>query len=217
MSLGDFQDFVYAAGLLDQPDPVAGWKALHDRQEKIIAWLKGKKSVTFKGANIDLRMSIEGRGFINCDGKVNFPDGETFTSPVENSVNGWVRFSYPAIFAGREVNDIELWFEDGKVVKETASKNQETLTEMLNTDPGARYLGEWGTGTNYGIQRFVKNMLFDEKIGGTIHLAVGNGFPEVGSKNESNIHWDMLCDMADSEISVDGELFYKNGKFAVEG
>ena len=217
MSLADFQDFVYKAGLLDQPDPVAGWKALHERQEKIIAWLKGKKNVTLKGANIDLRMSIEGRGFINCDGKVNFPDGEIFTSPVEDSVHGWVRFSYPAIYAGREVNDIELWFEGGKVVKESAQKNQDTLTEMLNTDAGARYLGEWGIGTNYGIQRFVKNMLFDEKIGGTIHLAVGNGFSEIGSKNESNIHWDMLCDMADSEICVDGEVFYQNGKFAIEG
>ena len=217
MSLGDFQDFVYAAGLLDQPDPIAGWKALHDRQEKVVSWLKGKKSVAFKGANIDLRMSIDGRSFINCDGKKNFPDGEIFTNPVEESVNGWVRFSYPAIFAGREVEDIQLWFEDGKVVKESAVKNQETLTEMLNTDAGARYLGEWGIGTNYGIQRFVKNMLFDEKIGGTIHLALGNGFPEVGGKNESNIHWDMLCDMADSEINVDGEVFYRNGKFALEG
>ena len=214
MSLADFEDFVYTAGMLDQPDPVAGWKALHDQQEKAIGWLKGKRSAVLKGANIDLRLSFEDRLFINCDGKVNFPDGEIFTSPVEDSVNGWVRFGYPAIFAGREVSDIELWFEDGKVVKERASKNQETLTELLNTDAGARYLGEWGIGTNYAIQRFVKNMLFDEKIGGTIHLAVGNGFKEANGKNESNLHWDMLCDMADSEILVDGEALYRNGKFA---
>jgi aminopeptidase len=215
MSLADFEDFVYNAGMLDQPDPVAGWKALHERQEQIIDWLKGKQEATLKGANIDLRLSIAGRSFINCDGKINFPDGEIFTTPVEESAQGWVRFNYPAIYAGREVEDIELWFEDGKVVKESAQKNQAMLTEMLNTDAGARYLGEWGIGTNYAIQRFVKEMLFDEKIGGTIHLALGNGFPKAGGKNFSNIHWDMLCDMADSEILVDGELFYKNGKFVV--
>ena len=145
-------------------------------------------------------------------GKFNFPDGEIFTGPVEDSVNGWVRFRYPAIYDGQEVNDIELWFEDGKIVKEKASKGQEFLTALLNTDPGARYLGEWGIGTNYHIQRFTKNMLFDEKIGGTIHLAVGASYPETGGKNESGLHWDMLCDMAASEIVVDGEVFYRNGK-----
>ena len=136
-------------------------------------------------------------------------------SPVrwKNSVEGWVRFRYPAIFNGQEVTDIELWFEKGRVVKETASKNQELLTALLNTDAGARYLGEFGIGTNYGITRFTKDMLFDEKMGGTIHLAVGAGLPETGSKNESGIHWDMLCDMNDANIHVDGDLFYENGKF----
>jgi aminopeptidase len=160
-------------------------------------------------------MSIKERQFMPCCGHENFPDGEIFTGPVEDSVNGWVRFKYPAIEYGQEVTDIELWFENGRVVKETASKNQEMLTSMLDTDPGARFLGEWGIGTNYGIQRFTKNMLFDEKMGGTIHLAVGAGYPETGSKNESGIHWDMLCDMADAEIQVDGETFYKNGKFTL--
>jgi aminopeptidase len=130
-------------------------------------------------------------------------------------VDGWVRYSYPAIQGGREVEDIELWFEDGKVIREKASKGQEMLSALLNTDDGSRYLGEWGIGTNYGIQRFTKNMLFDEKIGGTIHFAVGFGYPESGSQNESGIHWDMLCDMAESEIMIDGELFYKDGKFMV--
>ena len=134
---------------------------------------------------------------------------------MENSVNGWVRFKYPAIFAGQEIEDIELWFENGKVVKEKAGKNQELLTSQLNIDEGARYLGEWGIGTNYGITKFTKNMLFDEKIGGTIHLAVGLGFPEAGGVNESGTHWDMLCDMADSEVTVDGDLFYKDGKTVI--
>jgi aminopeptidase len=132
-----------------------------------------------------------------------------------DSVNGWVRFSYPDIFSGLEVNDIALWFENGRVVKETAVKGQEILTSLLNTDDGARVLGEWGIGTNYNIRQFTKNMLFDEKIGGTIHLAVGTGFPECGSQNSSGLHWDMLCDMAESEITVDGELFYKDGKVVI--
>jgi len=215
MSLSDYEDFVYTAGKLDLPDPVEAWRIQSERQEQLVRWLKGKEQVAIKGANVDVTLSIKGRGFINACGQRNFPDGEIFTSPVEDSVNGWVRFAYPAIYAGREVEDIELWFEDGKVVKETATKGQDLLTALLDTDDGARYLGEWGIGTNYDIQRFTKNMLFDEKMGGTIHFAVGFGFPEIGCKNESTIHWDMLCDMADSEVLVDGELFYKDGKFEV--
>jgi aminopeptidase len=212
MSLSDYEDFVYGAGLLDRPDPVALWREEGARQQRLIHWLGGKDKVTLTGANIDLSLSISGRTFIEADGKYNFPDGEIFTGPVEDSVNGWVRFRYPAIYGGQEVTDIELWFENGKVVKESASKNQALLTAQLNMDAGARYLGEWGIGTNYGIQRFTKNMLFDEKMGGTIHLAVGAAYPETGSRNESGLHWDMLCDMAESEITVDGEVFYRNGK-----
>jgi aminopeptidase len=216
MSLSEYQDFVYGAGLLDLDDPVAAWKAEAERQAKLIAWLKGKDQVVLKGTNIDLRMSIKERGFLKAAGRLNFPDGEIYTSPVEDSVNGWVRFGYPAIYGGKEVIDIQLWFEDGKVVKEQAGKGGELLTELLNTDEGARYLGELGIGTNYGIQKFTKNMLFDEKIGGTIHLAVGAGFSDIGGQNESGLHWDMLCDMSASEITVDGELFYKDGQFALE-
>jgi len=212
MSLSEYQDFVYGAGWLDQPDPVTLWREEGQRQRKLISWLAGKDQVQIKGADIDLSFSIKGRPFEPADGKYNFPDGEIFTGPVEDSANGWVRFQYPAIYAGREVIDIELWFEDGKVVKEKSSKGQDLLTSLLNTDPGARYLGEWGIGTNYAIQRFTKNMLFDEKIGGTIHFALGLGYPETGSKNNSGIHWDMLCDMKESEIMIDGELFYKDGK-----
>ena len=216
MSLSDYQEFVFGACHLHEDDPVSVWKNIGLQQEKYIRWLDGKETVTIKGENVDLQLSIKGRKFINCNGKLNFPDGEIFTGPVEDSVNGYIRFSYPGIFSGQEVDDIELWFEDGKVVKEKAGKGQDLLTKMLNTDDGSRYLGELGIGTNYGIQRFTKNMLFDEKIGGTIHLAVGAGFPESGSKNDSGIHWDMLCDMKDSEVRVDGEVLYKNGKFVIE-
>jgi aminopeptidase len=212
MSLSDYREFVYEAGMLNAKDPVALWKAEKKKQQKLVNWLKGKQKVSLKGDNIDLTFSIKGRSFIPCAGDQNFPDGEVFTSPVENSVNGWVRFKYPAIFDGQDIEDIELWFENGKVVQEKAKRNQELLTAQLNTDKGARYLGEWGIGTNYNIKQFTKNMLFDEKLGGTIHLALGLGFEEAGGKNTSGLHWDMLCDMAKSEIVVDGILFYKNGK-----
>lgn len=212
MSLSDYREFVYEAGMLNAEDPVAYWKAEADRQKKLIDWLAGHKQVVLKGEDVDLSMSIAGRTFIPCAGDENFPDGEIFTSPVENSVNGWIRFKYPAIFDGNEVENIELWFEGGRVMKEKAGKNQELLSSLLDTDPGARYLGEWGIGTNYGITRFTKNILFDEKLGGTIHLALGLGFPEAGGNNESGLHWDMLCDMAQAEVNIDGDLFYQNGK-----
>lgn len=212
MSLTEYQDFVYAAGKLDEPDPVSAWQREGQRQRELQSWMKGKDQVVLKGTDIDLSFSIKDRSFEVADGKYNFPDGEIFTSPVEESVNGWVRFGYPALFRGREVENIELWFENGRVVREQASKGQELLTSLLNTDEGARVLGEWGIGTNYHIPRFTKHMLFDEKLGGTIHLAVGAGFPELGGKNKSGLHWDMLCKMSDSEILVDGEVFYRNGK-----
>ena len=215
MSLSDYREFVYAAGMLNEDDPVAFWEAEAARQNVLIDWLAGRKDAVIKGENVDLTMSIEGRTFIPCAGHENFPDGEIFTSPVEDSTNGWIRFKYPAIFAGQEIEDVELWFENGKVVKEKASKNQELLTAQLDMDEGARYLGEWGIGTNYGITKFTKNMLFDEKIGGTIHLAIGQGIPEAGGKNESGTHWDLLCDMADSEVTLDGDLFYKDGKTVI--
>lgn len=212
MSLRDYEDFVFGAGMLDEEDPVAFWKAEGEKQRHLINWLKGRDKVVLKGANVDITLSIKDRTFEECAGKLNFPDGEIFTGPVEDSVSGWIRYKYPAIYNGNEVQDIELWFENGKIVKEKAGKNENILTATLNTDAGSRYLGEWGVGTNYGIQKFTKSMLFDEKIGGTIHFAVGSSYPETGGKNESGVHWDMLCDMAESEIVIDGDLFYKNGK-----
>lgn len=211
LSLMDYEDFVYTAGLLNEPDPVAVWVNEGKRQRQLIEWLAGRDKVHLKGEFIDLQLSIKGRTFKEADGKYNFPDGEIFTGPVEDSANGWVRFNYPAIYSGQEVIDVELWFENGKVIKEQASKGQELLTSLLNTDEGARFLGEWGIGTNYGIGRFTKNILFDEKIGGTIHLALGASYPETGGMNDSGLHWDMLCDMMSSEITVDGDLFYKDG------
>ena len=216
MSLSEYEDFVYSATFADRQDPVAEWRKFHDMQQVVVDWLKGHKHLTVKGPHVDLSMSVEGRLFVNCDGKENMPDGEVFTGPVEDSVNGWVEFTYPAIYMGREIEDVRLEFEDGKVVKASASKNEETLLSQLDVDEGARYVGEFAIGTNEGIQRFTKNMLFDEKIGGTIHMALGASIPESLGKNESAIHWDMLCDMKeDSEIRVDGDLLYQNGKFVI--
>jgi aminopeptidase len=212
MSLADYCEFFFAAGKLNEADPVVSWQAEGRRQQQLVDWLAGRERVVLKGSDIDLSFSIKERKFIVCDGKANFPDGEIFTGPVEDSANGWVRFKYPAIFGGREVLDVELWLENGLVVKEKAAKNSEFLTATLNTDAGSRYLGEWGIGTNYEIPCFTRNMLFDEKLGGTIHLAVGASLYETGGRNDSGLHWDMLCDMSESEVDVDGEVFYRNGR-----
>ena len=216
MSLRDYEEFVYGACFCDQDDPVARWQEVHDMQQKLVDWLVGKREVRVTGPNADLTLSIEDRVFMNSDGHKNMPSGEIFTGPVEDSVEGWVRFTYPAVTAGREVEGIELKFEKGKVVEASAKKGEEFLLKMLDTDPGARYVGEFAIGTNDGIKRFTKNILFDEKIGGSFHMAVGFGFPETGSKNESAIHWDMICDMRDGgEIHVDGDLFYRSGEFMI--
>ena len=216
MSLEEYEDFVFGATFANKTDPVGEWKKLGDMQQKKIDWLKGKKQVTLKGPNIDLEVSIDGRVFINACGERNMPDGEIFTGPVEESINGWYRASFPSIVQGRAVEGIELKFEDGKVINGTAQKNQDLLYSMLDADARSRYLGEFAIGTNFGIDRFTGSILFDEKIGGTVHVALGAGYPDTGSKNKSTIHWDMICDMRkDSEIHVDGELFYKDGQFVV--
>ncbi|MCB0078117.1 MAG: aminopeptidase [Anaerolineales bacterium] len=217
MSLRDYEDFVYKACHVDIEDPIAEWKARDRWQQRLVDWLQGKDQVTIRGENIDLSLSVKDRKFINDDGHFNMPGGEVFTGPVERSVNGWVRFSYPAVYNGNEVEDVQLTFEQGKVVDATAARNNDYLQAVLDTDEGARYLGEWAIGTNYGIDRFTRNILFDEKIGGTLHVALGAGYPETGNTNNSAVHWDMICDLRDgAEIHVDGELFYKGGEFMIE-
>jgi aminopeptidase len=198
-------------------DPVGYWQRFSAWQQKIVDWIEGKERVHVIAPGTDLHLSIAGRTFVNCDGKCNMPDGEVFTGPVENSVQGHVTFTYPVIYGGREVSGVRLWFEDGKVVKASADKNEDFLIQTLDTDAGSRYVGEFAIGTNEGITRFTRHMLFDEKINGSFHMAVGRGYPETGSRNESAIHWDMLCDMRDGgEIWVDDELLYKDGKFVIE-
>lgn len=216
MGIQEYQDFFYHACHADDltPDPIAYWQSVEEEQQRAVDWINGHDQVVLRGPNVDLKLSIRGRRFINACGKSNMPDGEIFTGPVEDSAQGWVRFTYPAVYAGRVVEGIELSFEDGRVVKASAQKNQDLLLQMLNTDAGARYLGEFAIGTNFEINRFTRSILLDEKIGGSFHIALGAGYPETGSLNKSTIHWDMICDMRrDAEIVVDGEVFYANGKF----
>jgi len=216
METDAYTDFVLKACKLDRDDPAAAWRELREEQQRLIDWLDGRKEVHLAGPDTDLRLSIEGRTWVNSDGRRNFPSGEIFTSPLENSVNGHIRFSFPVVTAGRQIEDIRLRFEDGRVVEASAAKNEAYLIETLDTDEGARYLGEFAFGTNFDIERFSKIILFDEKIGGTVHMAVGRGYPETGSTNESAIHWDMICDLRQGgQVTVDGELFQKDGRFAV--
>lgn len=213
MGTEEYKEFVFEMCKLNEVDPVAKWKELALNQTKWIDRLKGKDRLELKGPNIDLTMSIKDRTFLAGDGKENFPDGEIYCSPVENSTNGWIKFNYPSDDFGNEIQDLELWFENGKVTQYKASKGEEFFKSLIETDEGASILGEIGIGTNYEIKRFTKNTLFDEKMGGTIHLAVGMGFPESGGTNESAMHHDMVFSMRDSQILVDGELFYENGNF----
>jgi aminopeptidase len=216
MSLNHFEDFVYHACHADDTDPLAYWKSVEKKQLNYINRIEGHDQVVLRGPNVDLRLSINGRKLVNASGTCNMPDGELFTGPVEDSLNGWVKFTYPAIYSGTMVEGVELTFVNGRVATAKAEKNQAFLLEMLESDVGARYVGEFAIGTNFEIDRFSHNILFDEKIGGTFHLALGAGYPETGSKNKSIIHWDMICGMKeDADILVDGEMVYKNGKFTI--
>jgi aminopeptidase len=214
MSLDDYENMVFNACLPDMADPVGYWQRFSTRQQRIVDWLVGKKEVHLTGPETDLRLSIAGRNFINCDCHFNVPDGEVFTGPVETSIEGQVTFSYPTIFGGREVSGVKLWFEKGRVVKASADKNEDFLLKTLETDEGARRVGEFAIGTNEGITRFTREILFDEKIAGSFHMALGAGFPETGSLNKSAIHWDMICDLREGgAIWVDDQLLYENGQF----
>lgn len=213
MSLSEYEDFVYRAGKLDKNDPVAEWQKVSRAQAKLARFLNTLKTVWIVGPDTDLSFNVTGRKWINCDGHENFPDGEVFTGPVEDSAEGRIRYTFPAIHGGREVENVRLAFKKGKVVEATADKGEEYLRAMLDSDAGARYVGELSFGTNYSIQRFTKNTLFDEKIGGTMHIAVGASLPESGGRNKSSLHWDMVCDTRKGfTVYGDGKPIMKDGK-----
>ena len=207
MSLREFQDFVFSSLFVNKRDSIGAWRELSKRQQRLTDMLDAAEMVRIIGPGTELTMSVKGRRAVNCDGHYNMPDGEVFTGPIETSVNGKIFFqSFPVIFHGKEVSGISLSFKDGRVVHASAEKNNEFLQVMLNTDEGARYVGELGIGTNVGIKEYIKEILFDEKISGTVHLALGSGYPETGSKNESAIHWDMIMDLRQGgEVYIDGK------------
>jgi len=216
MSLSDYEDFAYSACLLDRDDPVAAWQEVRQRQQRLVDYLKDKREVHLVSQDTDLRFSIAGRTFINDYGTKNMPGGEVFSGPVEDSVEGTIRYTYPAFYQGQVVEDVRLRFERGRVIAHSARTNERFLSEMLDLDEGARTLGECAFGTNNGIQRFTRNVLFDEKMGGTMHFALGAGYPDTGALNQSALHWDMVTSLRDgNEVRVDGKLFIKDGEFVI--
>jgi aminopeptidase len=214
MSLPEYEDFVYRAGMVHRKDPVAHWRKLSERQARLCALLGKHETIRIVGKDTDITFNVAGRRWMNCDGHVNFPDGEVFTGPVEDSASGQIRFTFPAVYNSRAVENVRLTFKHGKVVDATADKGEEMLRQMLEIDAGARRVGELAFGTNPDIQRFTRNTLFDEKIGGTLHMALGASIPESGGKNQSAIHWDMVCDTrAGFTVYGDGKVIQKNGRF----
>lgn len=204
MSLTEYENFVYASCLQD-------WKKLGKRIDKIKSVFEKGKEVYLIGESVNLKFSIAGKNAAADKGEENMPGGEVFMAPIRESLNGWIKFDYPAIRSGKEVNDIVLNFEKGKVVKYSASKNEDFLKEMLETDENSSYVGEFGIGCNPKITKFTKNLLFDEKIGGTIHLALGAAYKENGGGNDSAIHWDIVKDMKNAKIILDGKVVQENG------
>jgi aminopeptidase len=213
MSLAEFEDFYYSACLIDADDPVEEWKKIAARHKRLIEWMKDRNEVHIEGEGTDLTLEVGERTWLPADGEANFPDGEIFTGPVETATNGYVTFTYPAEYGGQIVEGIRLEFENGRVVDASARTNEEFLIKTLDTDEGARVLGEVGIGTNYGIKEFTGSTLLDEKMGGTVHLAVGASYPESGGKNESSVHWDMVCDLRrGGRVTVDGDVLLEDGE-----
>jgi aminopeptidase len=216
MSLREYEDFYYAACLATDDEPVTAWRRQSDQVKRLAEWIDGREEVRVTAPGTDVTLGVAGRSWIPCVGEHNMPDGEFFTGPVEDSANGVVAFSFPASYGGRTVSGVRFHFEDGKIVDASAEQGEEFLIEMLDTDPGARRLGELGIGTNYGIATGTKEILLDEKIGGTVHMAIGMSYPETGGTNSSAVHWDMVCDLrAGGSIRVDGTELQRDGRFLV--
>lgn len=213
LSLEEYEQFVFGACNLFDEDPIQAWKDRSKWQQEIVDTLNGKEKVHYKGDGIDISFSTKGRTWINSDGQTNMPSGEVYTSPVEDSVNGVIRFSLPGLYMGNEVENVTLYVKDGFIEKWEATRGKDFLDHVFQI-PGTRRFGEAAVGTNYNINQLTKNILFDEKIGGTVHMAIGQSYLQCGGKNESAVHWDMITDMENGgAIYVDDEKVYENGKF----
>lgn len=216
MSLSEYEHFVFSACKLYENDPKAAWIQQRMQQQAIADHLNASKHIRYVNDHgTDLQFSCEGRTWINSDGQTNMPSGEVYTSPVEDSVQGVIHYTYPCIYQGHEVEGVTLWVRDGFIERWEAVRGKDFLDQIFET-PGARRFGEAAVGTNYGITRMTKNILFDEKIGGTVHLAVGQSYLQTGGKNESSVHWDMITDMTrGGAIYADGVRIYENGQFVL--
>lgn len=212
MSLEEYEKFVFEACNLMEENPMQTWIDFGRNQQKVVDYLNSKTKIHYSGPNCDLHFSMKGRIWINSDGKTNMPSGEVYTAPEDNSMNGWVRFTHPSLYMGETVENVELEIKDGYVQSWKASSNKEFLDKIFQIE-GSRRFGEAAVGTNYKIQRSTRNILFDEKIGGTIHLAIGDAYKQCNGVNQSSVHWDMITDMKEGEIYADGELCYQNGRF----
>jgi len=214
MSLAEYEEFVYGSALLDADDPVARWREFSGELRRVVEFLSPKQELRFVTEGTDITFAVGGRTWVAADGHENFPDGEVFTAPHDESTDGVIAFTYPAVFEGRQVDDVRLRFRGGEVVEATASRGEDFLQEMVALDDGARRVGELAFGLNDAVSVFTRNILFDEKIGGTMHLALGSAYPECGGTNRSALHWDMICDLrSGGEVYADGELVYRDGRF----
>jgi aminopeptidase len=217
MSLSDYEEFVFRACHVDEPDPVAHWRRVGEELQARAEELDAVRELRILGEDTDLTVEVAGRRWRAAHGLQNLPDGEVYTSPVETGVNGTIRFGFPSLFEGREIDDPRLRFEGGRVVEVGASSGQDYLEALVQMDAGASIAGEIAFGLNYEIDRFTRNILFDEKIGGTMHLALGMGFPTLGGNNRSSLHLDLICDLRrDGEVYADGELIWRAGSFVRE-
>jgi aminopeptidase len=215
MSLKEYENFIFQSCFLYEENPIEAWKQLGRNQQTATDYLNKCKNIHYKGPNIDIKFSTDGRTWINSDGKANMPSGEIYTAPVEDSVNGQVKFTLPSIYMGQEAEEVELDVKNGVVQSWKATRGMDLLNKVFDM-PGARVFGEAAIGCNNNIQRITKNILFDEKIGGTIHMAVGQSYAQCGGKNDSSVHWDMITDMTQGgEIWADGIMIYKDGKFII--
>ncbi|HEX4106733.1 MAG TPA: aminopeptidase [Solirubrobacteraceae bacterium] len=216
MSLSDYEQFLYSACLCDREDAVGAWRSAAGETERLTEWIGGREEVHIQGPGTDLKLAIAQRTFVACGGLRNMPDGEFFTGPVEDSAEGEITFHFPTVFGGREVAGVKLRFQGGAVVDARAERGEALLHQMLDTDAGSRRLGELGIGTNFQITHGTRSILFDEKIGGTVHLALGRSYPETGGVNVSALHWDLICDLRrGGTVTVDGEVLQRDGAFVV--